>query len=455
MSKNSSPWLYDLVSTREKKVLSGAVYTDIAIIGGGISGVCTAYFVLKYSDKKVVLVEGNLLAHGATGHNAGYIVPDFEKPYKDIVKEYGVHNARSGLMELHAGVELYRNICEEIGLPVPEIKTSVVVFSTFEHLLSELHEEFLKFTTIKKEVFVRDDTDWLDKLPDNFKAYINIISAEEFKRKIGSAAGDIEKYYAFYNEKIMVGNSAVFTETLATYLIKKYETRFTIYEESFVHSVRLLQNNRCIIDSQRGVCFSDKIVLCTNGFENFDIYGPYGLQIDKEFHHTVSGLIGYMTGTFIKGKVSDDVGGVFYEESYNHTNMPLDAGPYIYYTSRKFKIGADNGELFCVGGPEIKLHDRRIYKRDHEADQNIYTELKDFQKKFFGIQEEPQFKWHGLMGYTKTGIRIVGQDKRFLDLFYNLGCNGIGVIPSVAGGLRIAKILNGEKLEKSIFDPQY
>jgi glycine/D-amino acid oxidase-like deaminating enzyme len=203
-----------------------------------------------------------------------------------------------------------------------------------------------------------------------------------------------------------------------------------------------------------GLRLGKQVVMCTNGFENFDIYGPYNFKIDKEFHHNVSGLIGYMIGTFTKDKEVDDGGGVFYEDGYKHKELPFEAGPYVYYTKRHFDMGFENGELFCLGGPEIKLHDRRIYKRDHEVDEKIYKELEDFQRNIFSIENEPFFKWHGLMGYTKTGIRIVGFDKRFPNLFYNLGCNGIGLLPSVAGARRIGRLISGEKLEKSIFDPR-
>ena len=57
------------------------------------------------------------------------------------------------------------------------------------------------------------------------------------------------------------------------------------------------------------------------------------------------------------------------------------------------------------------------------------------------------------MGYTPTGIRCVGRDPRSASLLYNLGCNGVGILPSIAGGRRIARVLSGAALEPSLFDP--
>ena len=62
------------------------------------------------------------------------------------------------------------------------------------------------------------------------------------------------------------------------------------------------------------------------------------------------------------------------------------------------------------------------------------------------------FAWHGLMGYTKDKIRLVGFEPRNPVLMYNLGCNGVGFLPSIAGGLRIARLHQGQALEPSIFD---
>jgi hypothetical protein len=38
-------------------------------------------------------------------------------------------------------------------------------------------------------------------------------------------------------------------------------------------------------------------------------------------------------------------------------------------------------------------------------------------------------------------------------LMYNLGCNGVGFLPSIAGGFRIAALTAGRAVGSSIFDP--
>ena len=64
------------------------------------------------------------------------------------------------------------------------------------------------------------------------------------------------------------------------------------------------------------------------------------------------------------------------------------------------------------------------------------------------------FQWHGLMGYMDGGVRVIGVHPDHPALLYNLGCNGVGFLPSTYGGKRIARILSGERLPRSIFDPR-
>ena len=65
-----------------------------------------------------------------------------------------------------------------------------------------------------------------------------------------------------------------------------------------------------------------------------------------------------------------------------------------------------------------------------------------------------KFKWHGLMGYTPSGIRVIGPEPRNPILYYNLGCNGVGLLHSIYGGMKISQYLQGKKFKPSIFDPK-
>jgi hypothetical protein len=58
------------------------------------------------------------------------------------------------------------------------------------------------------------------------------------------------------------------------------------------------------------------------------------------------------------------------------------------------------------------------------------------------------------MGYNESGVRGAGTPPRHPALHDDLGCNGVGFLPSVYGGERVARLLAGDRLGPSIVDPR-
>lgn len=83
--KNKSIWQENIVKTKFP-TLSVNIECDTLIIGGGITGFSCAYF-LRNSKEKIVLVESNKIANGATSKSTGkltYLQEDLITKIKDI-----------------------------------------------------------------------------------------------------------------------------------------------------------------------------------------------------------------------------------------------------------------------------------------------------------------------------------------------------------------------------------
>ena len=96
------------------------------------------------------------------------------------------------------------------------------------------------------------------------------------------------------------------------------------------------------------------------------------------------------------------------------------------------------------------------YSKDHSYPEEAKTAIRAFVRKTYRHTARTfsySHLWHGLMGYTPNGIRCIGTEPCNEVLLYNLGCNGVGILPSFYGGFRISQILQGEVLGPSIFDP--
>lgn len=77
------------LSNQNKKKIT----TDTLIIGGGISGVSLAYFLEKYSNKNVCVVEKHSLGYGASSRNAGFISTGSLTLFDNMVAKYGQDKA--------------------------------------------------------------------------------------------------------------------------------------------------------------------------------------------------------------------------------------------------------------------------------------------------------------------------------------------------------------------------
>lgn len=79
----------------ERAALAQPVVADLAVIGGGFSGLSTALHAAA-RGVSVVLLEAEIIAWGATGRNAGFVVPNFAKrDPDDILAELGTERGEA------------------------------------------------------------------------------------------------------------------------------------------------------------------------------------------------------------------------------------------------------------------------------------------------------------------------------------------------------------------------
>ncbi len=470
MNPNNSPWLHQLKITRPIDTLHEDTKTDFAIIGGGISGVMTAYFTLKNTEKKVLLLEGSRIAHGSTGHNAGQVIAMFEREFHDIVKEFGLEKAADGEKALHSAWILLDEIFQEASLTTPI--SSFVGYNGYAGV--ELLIDELKNNALRREagiqtmpIYIADHIKDIEKIPNEYRSLYQMIPHKDILSLLET---EDSQYIAVTSQKKAVVNSALMVDELVGYLLNKYKGRFQLAEHTSVNEV-VLENHMVLLktitnrkdgkDEKVYDVNCKKIVLCTNGFGRVRITNNSGKDIDTAFHQSVQGAIGYMSG-YLEELNRQPAGLSYYDKEFLRSHNGKDAyheAPYFYVTRRPYEIEKEERHnLICIGGPEVLLGDTRKYLREYEFNKKMGEEISEFvkqaYKKIQGEHFQYKFQWHGLLCYTPGGIRLIGPDPKNKNLLYNLGCNGVGIIPSIYGGMKISKILAGEEFPPSIFDPK-
>ena len=176
MNQNKSPWVEQLKKNYVSEKLAKDLKTDVLVIGAGISGVTTSYFILKNSDLNVTLVEAKELASGASGHNAGQMVSYFEKQIYNMVKDFGFELAVDAQKDINSSWYLVEQIFQDTGITTKvNIFTGYAGIQSFDHLLLCLQniQIYKKAGLIFEKLSISDDCPYLNKIP---KKYHNLFS---------------------------------------------------------------------------------------------------------------------------------------------------------------------------------------------------------------------------------------------------------------------------------------
>lgn len=104
----SSYWIDTSNQTNYSK-LNSNISTDICIIGGGITGIATAY-MLKDSGLNITLLEASKIAMGATGNTTAKISSQHGLLYDYLLKSYGFDTAKKYLDSNEEAISTIENI---------------------------------------------------------------------------------------------------------------------------------------------------------------------------------------------------------------------------------------------------------------------------------------------------------------------------------------------------------
>lgn len=116
------------------------IKTDIAIIGGGIAGVLTAYS-LHQAGKKVALIEGREFCNGTTGNTTAKLSAQHQLIYDELTNRYGKEQAKLFYKANMEGLQYIKEVAEHLDIECGLEEQSAYVYTENPSLNESFEKE--------------------------------------------------------------------------------------------------------------------------------------------------------------------------------------------------------------------------------------------------------------------------------------------------------------------------
>lgn len=222
------------------EALKGDVETEVLVIGGGMAGVLTAYFLDK-AGVDYILVEAKRIGNGITKNTTAKITSQHGFIYNDLLGRFGEEKAQMYLKANEWALNKYRDLCKNIDCDFEEK-------DSFVYSVSNCGKAQAEITALEKIGF---HADYFENLPLPF----DIAGAVRFK------------------------NQAQFNPLKFLYEISK---GLKIYENT---TVRELSEHTAVCDN--GKIKANKIIVATH-FPLNNKHGAYWLKLYQHRSYVIA-----------------------------------------------------------------------------------------------------------------------------------------------------------------------
>lgn len=220
----------------------GTQRADIAIVGGGFTGLWTALFLKELApEKEVVLLEGERIANGASGRNAGQIGETFDHSHTLAIQHFGEDEARRLAVLARKNLDEMESFLEQEAIDAEFSRGGQLMLA-----LTKAHTVDVEIALAAARRLGIDDWQTLD--------------GEATRRRLGSPL----PLCALFAPRA----ATVHPAKLATGLARAAEARgVQIYEQSPVKEI-LYEGAGLRSRTERGAILAPRTVLATNAYSH-------------------------------------------------------------------------------------------------------------------------------------------------------------------------------------------
>lgn len=115
--------------------------TEVAVVGGGITGITTAYLLAK-AGKKVTLIEADELLNGTTGHTTAKVTAQHGLIYHELLKHFGEEEASLYYQAQMSAMQSMEEWIDKYQIDCNWVKEDAYLFATTKKGAHKLENEY-------------------------------------------------------------------------------------------------------------------------------------------------------------------------------------------------------------------------------------------------------------------------------------------------------------------------
>jgi glycine/D-amino acid oxidase-like deaminating enzyme len=367
--------------------LSNDIKCDCLVIGGGISGALTAYYLTR-AGVECVLVDARTVGLGSTCASTSLLQYELDVPLHQLKEKVGEQRAIRAYQLCGEGVDKLTDLMADLG------------FKEFEKRKSLYFSQHAR-----QNEFMRRE--WLARKQAGFE--VELLDGKQLKDLY-----NLEAANGILSMKGATNNAYAFTQRLL-------EECFNKGSKIFAHtkiSEATYQKQGVCLKTQEGYAINANHVINATGYEVINFIGKKIVDLD-------------CTYALISESNAEQ------KEPWKNSIMMWDTdNPYLYLcctTDRRMVIGGRD-ERF------VNVNTMHTYLPKKEA-----LLEKDFNKLFSSMPFKKEFSWSGVFGKTKDSLPYIGNIRKTPHIFYALGFGGNGITFSLVAAEIITDLLLGKK----------
>lgn len=375
--KEKSFWL-GTRDYRPGQPLAGDIDVDVAIVGGGFTGLSSAYHLkLAEPDLRIAILESEVIGFGASGRNGGFNMTLFGLTLGITALRFGRRKAKAAHLYMEKAVDLLRDLVADLDLDCDYEHPGFLRVATSEKYKARIQEEI----ELAHRLGI-SGISWLDK---------NQLEAEVRSPMYLGAwweprCGILNPAKLAWSWKDRLGPMGV-----------------NLYESTPVTGMSR-GSGTVVLDTPGGRVRADKVVMATNAWSHF-------------FPELRRRQIPVWTHIVLTEPISPDQ---FQKIGWQHRQGIEDARNLVHY----YRLTADNRLL--MGGRDVSLSSG--FDMDRDLSPPTFEGLKDDVRQLFPALRDIRFthEWGGPVSVPLDMAPALGYlgDK---NVVYSLGCVGHGV----------------------------